>query len=507
MNELVIFLPLLVPLCAAVCLLLTAKSIRFQRIGGVVGSILTLIASSYLLWQTDVHGVIVAQAGGWAAPLGITFAADRLGAVMVFISSLMGAAVAIYSLSEIGEDYIRKFFYPLFLFLLFGVNGAFLTGDLFNLYVWFEVMLISSFVLVSMGGKKNELEGGLKYVCLNLLASALFLAGAGILYGKLGTLNMADLSVKIATASEPTWIISGSMLLLVSFGLKAGVFPLFFWLPASYHTPPVAVSAIFAGLLTKVGVYALIRAYTLIFTPLFGEIQGILITISVLTMITGVLGAASHFEMRKILSFHIVSQIGSMTLGLAFMTPLALAAAIFYLIHHIIVKTNLFLVSGIVIRKKGSDDLARIGGLYKSAPWLAALFFIPAFSLGGIPPLSGFWAKLGIIQSGLDIGAYVSVAAALGVGILTLFSMTKIWAEAFWKKQPEHAPEGERESCGDGHIAWMVIPVTFLAICTVVIGLFGEPLFAFSERAAAQLADSSEYISAVLDAPETGGHE
>jgi multicomponent Na+:H+ antiporter subunit D len=355
-----------------------------------------------------------------------------------------------------------------------------------------------------MGGRKRELEGGLKYVTLNLLASAFFLAGAGIIYGKMGTLNMADLSVKLASSSDPEWVLSGSILLLVSFGLKAGVFPLFFWLPASYHTPPVTVSAIFAGLLTKVGVYALIRTYTLVFAPIFGEIQGILIVASVLTMIVGVLGAASHFEMRKILSFHIVSQIGYMTLGLAFMTPLALAASIFYLVHHIIVKTNLFLVSGIVIRKKGTADLARIGGLYKSAPWLAALFFIPAFSLGGIPPLSGFWAKFAIVKAGLDIGAWISIGAALAVGILTLFSMTKIWAEAFWKKQPENLAKAEVETCGDGHIGWMIAPVTVLAICTVVIGLFGEPLFAFSERAAAQLIDSSEYVSAVLD-PETGG--
>ena len=507
MNGLVLFLPLLVPLCSAVCLLVGARSVQFQRVGGVVGCLLTLAASIYLLWQTDVHGVIVAQSGGWPAPFGISLVADRLGAVMVFISSFMGAAVGVYSLSEIGEGRIRKFFYPLFLFLLFGVNGAFLTGDLFNLYVWFEVMLISSFVLVSMGGRKKELEGGLKYVCLNLLASAFFLAGAGILYGKLGTLNMADLSVKIASSSDPEWILSGSMLLMVSFGLKAGVFPLFFWLPASYHTPPVTVSAIFAGLLTKVGVYALIRAYTLIFAPLFDDVQWILIAVSILTMITGVLGAASHFEMRKILSFHIVSQIGYMTLGLAFMTPLALAASIFYLVHHIIVKTNLFLVSGIVIRKKGTADLARIGGLYKSAPWLAALFFIPAFSLGGIPPLSGFWAKFGIVKAGLDIGAWISVAAALAVGVLTLYSMTKIWAEAFWKKQPENVPEGEMETCGKGKLAWMVIPVTILAVCTVVIGLFGEPLFAFSERAADQLMDSSEYISAVLDGAGNGGQE
>lgn len=473
------------------------RSLFCQRAGGVVFSVITFIASLYLLFETDKAGIIVFQAGSWEAPFGISFVADRFSAIMVAVSSFMGAAVAIYSLSEIDEDRLRKFFFPLYLILLFGVNGAFLTGDLFNLYVWFEVMLIASFVLTSLGGEKAELEGGIKYVSLNLLSSAMFLAGAGIIYGKLGTLNMADIAQKLAASPDSGWVISSSMLLLVAFGLKAGIFPFFFWLPASYHTPPSTVSAIFAGLLTKVGVYALIRAYTLMFVPIFSEVQGIILFLAIMTMVTGVFGAASHFDMRRILSFHIVSQIGYMILGLALMTPLALAAAIFYLVHHIIVKTNLFLVSGIVIRLKGTCDLAKVGGLVKSAPWLALLFFVPAFSLGGIPPLSGFWAKFAVVKAGLDAGAWISVGAALAVGVLTLYSMTKIWAEAFWKKQPEDV-DITSVPAPVGKLVWMVAPVALLAICTVVIGLFGEPLFEFSERAAGQLMNPSEYISAVL---------
>lgn len=498
MNDWVMLLPLLLPLSGAVCLLATRGSDSVQRGGGVLFSALTFIASLWLLWEVDQQDILVMQAGDWAAPFGISLVADRFSAIMVMISSFMGAAVAVYSLGEIDTGRLRKFFYPLYLLLIFGVNGAFMTGDLFNLYVWFEVMLISSFVLTALGGEKAELEGGLKYVCLNLLASALFLIGAGILYGKLGTLNMADIAYKLASSPDSEWVISSSMLLLVAFGLKAGIFPFFFWLPASYHTPPPAVSAIFAGLLTKVGVYALIRAYTLLFVPIYSQVEWIIMILAILTMVTGVLGAASHFDMRRILSFHIISQIGYMVLGLALMTPLALAAAIFYLVHHIIVKTNLFLVSGVVVRLKGSCDLAKVGGLYRSAPWLAVLFFIPAFSLGGIPPLSGFWAKFAVVKAGLEKGEWIAVGAALAVGVLTLYSMTKIWAEAFWKKQPEDtgaAPLAEPV----GKLWHMVAPIAVLAICTIVIGLFGEPLFAFSERAADQLLDPDAYIEAVLN--------
>lgn len=478
-------------------MLLGHNSLAFQRVGGVACASLTFILSLYLVYVVDQADFVIIQVGAWEAPFGISLVADRFSAVMVAVSSFMGAAVAVYALGEIDDVRLRKFFFPLYLILIFGVNGAFLTGDLFNLYVWFEVMLIASFVLISMGGGKGELEGGLKYVVLNLLSSIMFLAGAGIIYGQTGTLNMADIAHTLSTTPDAGWVTSSSMLLLVSFGLKAGIFPFFFWLPASYHTPPSTVSAIFAGLLTKVGVYALFRAYTLMFVPIFPQVQPLILVLAVLTMVTGVFGAASHFDMRRILSFHIVSQIGYMILGLAFMTPLALAAAIFYLVHHIIVKTNLFLVSGVVVRLKGSCDLAKVGGLCKSAPWLALLFFIPAFSLGGIPPLSGFWAKFAVVKAGLEIESWIAVTAALLVGVLTLFSMTKIWAEAFWKQQPADV-DAQPQPNPAGHLAYMVVPIAVLAVSTILIGIFGEPLFSFSERAAAQLLNPQEYISAVL---------
>lgn len=497
MNGYSLLLPVFLPLIGAILLLLGRNSLAFQRIGGVAVACLTFACALALVFLVDQVDYVVLQPGNWDAPIGISLVADRFSAIMVAIASFMGAAVAIYSLGEIDDGRVRKFFFPIYLILMFGVNGAFLTGDLFNLYVWFEIMLIASFVLISIGGEKAELEGGLKYVCLNLLSSMLFLGGAGIIYGITGTLNFADIAVKLAEAEDSTLVVSGSMLLLASFGLKAGIFPFFFWLPASYHTPPPAITAIFAGTLTKVGVYVLFRSYTLLFVPIFPEVQGLLLVLAILTMVTGVLGAASHFDMRRILSFHIVSQIGYMVLGLALMTPLGLAAGIFYLIHNNLAKTNLFLVSGVILRLKGSCDLAKVGGLCKSAPWLAFLFFIPAFSLGGIPPLSGFWAKFAVVKAGMEIESWIAVTAALLVGVMTLFSMTKIWAEAFWKKQPEDVDARPLPN-PVGRLAHMVIPISVLALATVLMGVFGEPLFNYTERAAAQLMNPQDYISAVL---------
>jgi len=331
-------------------------------------------------------------------------------------------------------------------------------------------------------------------VTLNLVASAFFLAAVGILYGAAGSLNMADLAVKLENGSAPGVTTVVAMLFLVAFGIKAGVFPLFFWLPASYHTPPVVISALFAGLLTKVGVYALIRVFTLLFVHDVGYTHTLILVIAGLTMITGVLGAVSQNDFRRILSFHIVSQIGYMVMGLGLFTRLALAGSVFYIVHHIIVKTNLFLVSGVVDRLRGTLQLSSLGGLYESRPLLAGLFLVPALSLAGLPPFSGFFAKLALIHAGFEAEQYLIVGVALAVGLLTLVSMMKIWAEAFWKPLPPDAPETPVQ----GGLSLMLGPIAVLATFTVLIGLGAGPLFEISMRAADQLMDREGYIRAVL---------
>ncbi|MEM7525391.1 MAG: Na+/H+ antiporter subunit D, partial [Pseudomonadota bacterium] len=437
------------------------------------------------------------QMGEWAAPFGITLVADYLSAVMVVITAITALAVSIFALSDIEPSSEKLGYHALFNVLIGGVCGAFLTGDVFNLYVWFEVMLIASFGLLVLGGRKAQIDGGVKYVSLNLISTILFLSGIGLLYGMTGTLNMADLAVTLPQVENQGLVTVIAMMFMVAFGVKAAAFPLFFWLPASYHTPAFSVSAVFAGLLTKVGVYALIRMFTLVFNGDVNFTHEILLWFAALTMLTGVIGAAAQNDFRKILSFHIVSQIGYMVLGLALLTPLALAGAVFYLVHHIIVKANLFLIAGVASRVAGSTELGKIGGLYKSAPLLAALFIIPAFSLAGFPPLSGFWAKYILVAATIEIEQYVYAAVALIVGLLTVYSMTKIWAEAFWKPHPDGLePSLSRLSQADR--IKLLAPVAGLAGLTLVIGFFPQPFISFAETASAQLLEPSAYIAAVL---------
>ncbi len=490
-------LPLIVMVASSIAALACLPYRRTQEAIALTGMVALTGAAGWLLWATWDGDILVLQSGNWPAPFGITLVADLFAAIMVMLAAIVGLAATVYSVGTIDADRERYGYYPLMNILVLGVCGAFLTGDLFNLYVWFEVLLVASFVIMALGGRRPQVEGALKYVALNLVSSILFLSGVGLLYAATGTLNMADLSLRVTEAESDGYMTAIAMLFLTSFGIKAAMFPLFFWLPASYHTAPAPVAALFAGLLTKVGVYALIRVFTLIFTTDVGYTHTIILWLSVATMVTGVLGAVSHNDVKRILSFHIISQIGYMTLGLALFTPLALAGSIFYIGHHIIVKTNLFFVAGLIRRLGGSYELAHVGGLAKSRPMLAALFFVPAFSLGGIPPLSGFFAKFVLIRAAADEREFVALAFALGVGLLTLLSMTKIFVEAFLKPAPEEPASPPGKANG-----WHYAPIAGMAVLTLVIGFAAEPFLSAADEAASQLMEPDQYITAVLGGPE-----
>ena len=296
--------------------------------------------------------------------------------------------------------------------LLLGLNGAFLTGDIFNLYVWFEIIIISSFVLLTVGGEKSQLEGAVKYFTLNILASIIFLTAVGVLYGLAGTLNMADLALKVRELNNQGLARVAALMFFVGFGIKSAIFPLYFWLPASYHTPPAAVSAIFGGLLTKVGVYALLRVFTLIFVD-DPFLSNLFIGIAIITLISGILGAITQKNIRKIFSYLIISHIGFMIAGLGLMSKVALAGAVFYLIHDIIVKTNLFMVTGLIYKITGTNNIDKASGLYLKYPLLSLVIAIPLFSVVGIPPLSGFWPKLSLIMDAAHQQQYLLIFAML----------------------------------------------------------------------------------------------
>jgi multicomponent Na+:H+ antiporter subunit D len=505
MTDVLLVLPLLIPLTTAAVSLLAWRWTALHRVLAVAGAAALLAAGVWLLVVVRREGILVTQAGAWPAPYGITLVADLFGAVMVTLTGLVGLLVVLFSLATMDRGREAFGYYPLVHVLLLGVCGAFLTGDLFNLYVWFEVMLMASFVLLVLGGERPQLHGGIKYVTLNLVSSAVFLAAIGILYGLTGTLNLADLARRLDGMTQTTTVTAVAMLFLVAFGIKAAVFPLFFWLPASYHTPPGAVSALFVGLLTKVGVYALVRVFTLLFVKDAAFTHQLLLALAGLTMVVGVLGAIAQDEFRRVLSFLHIGQLGYMLMGLALagltdspaLAVLALAGSVFYVVHHVAAMTNLFLLSSVVRRLCGTYELSRQGGLYRSHPLLAALFLIPALSLGGMPPLSGFFAKLPLVQAGLGTGRYVIVAVALAVGLLTLYAMTRIWAEAFWKDAAPAAPGPPAA----GSLAPLLLPLGALAATTVAIGLGAEFVFTLARDAAGQLLDREGYVRAVLGGP------
>jgi len=506
-----IVFPLLIPLFAALLGLAAPPKTRVQRGIGVTAALAQLGACGWLFLSATSGEVSTLYMGSWIAPFGIVLVLDLTSAIFLLVCSFTALAVTFFGITHSLGERLDRWYFPLQNFLLVGVNGAFLTGDLFNLFVWFEVMLIASFVLMVVGGRRQQLEGGVKYVVLNLVASALFLMGVGLIYGKTGTLNLADLALIIREGGDENGFVrGGAAFVFAAFGVKAGLFPLFFWLPASYHTPAPIVTALFAGLLTKVGVYSFLRVATLLIGGDFASWQTLFLWIAALTMITGVLGAAAQFEMRRILSFHIISQVGYLIAGLAMFTPLGLAAGLFYFVHNNLAKTNLLLVSAWVEHRRGTVDLGKIGGIYRSSIGCSLIFLISALALAGIPPLSGFWAKLGIVQAGIDGGYYWLTAAALAVGMMTLFSMTKIWGEAFWKKEPlpeaetseppEHPVGGE----GTRKRILTLAPMGLVMIAILGLSFFGEPVFNWSMEAANQLLDPASYIKAVLQTEVEG---
>ncbi|MEM0944674.1 MAG: proton-conducting transporter membrane subunit [Pseudomonadota bacterium] len=483
--------PLLIPLGASALALLSPRLGLLPRWISAFASALHLLASIALAEAVWREGVLATHMGGWLAPIGIVLVADTFSALMLVAASLVGLAVSVYALADIDRRREAGGWHALYQVLLAGATGAFLTGDLFNLYVWFEVMLIASFGLIVIGGKRAQIDAGVKYVALNVVATLAFLTAIGLIHGLTGTLTMAELPERLAGA-DPAAVTAVSLLLFGAFAAKAALFPVFFWLPAVYHTPSTAVTAIFAALMTKAGIYAIIRVFTLVLPE--GIAWEIMLPIAILTMVAGVIGAAAQQEVHRILSFHIVSQIGYVALGLAIATPLALMGAIVYLIHNIIVKANLILIAGIARRRTGSDTLGQSGGLYAVAPFLSAIFLIAALAMAGIPPFSGFWGKLALTQASLSTAEWAAVAAILGVGLFTLFSMTKIWTYGWLPAASGPSPRVLPIAANRALMA----PVIGLTVATLAIGLAPQPLMDVADRAAAQLLDPTAYRAAVL---------
>ncbi|MEM9110545.1 MAG: proton-conducting transporter membrane subunit [Planctomycetota bacterium] len=517
-----IILLCVIPLVAGLVSIGLINRKNLSRLVGILSFTMMLGLSLSLVLKItaapESESILVSQMGGWTAPFGISIIFDSLSGMLICAAAAVGLGAYIHSFSVINPRTERRYYHPLMQFLMFGVNLSFLTGDLFNLFVAFEIMLMASYALLTIGGSKAQLTQAYKYILLNVLASTIFLMAAGMVYGMFGTLNIADLARIIAEIeadpgrSLPAGFKSLAVMFLLVFGLKGAFFPLWFWLPDTYYTVPISIAGLFGGLLTKVGVYTVARLFPLIFASDGGMeynsagelvggtsdiIQVILIVAAAFTMFLAVLGAVSQHHVRRILSVHVISQVGYMVFGIAVMTGNALAGCAFYMIQHMVVKCALFLCCGVMEKHAGTDDLDKLGGLLKRDWFLGVLFFIAAMSLVGLPPLSGFFGKMVIIREGFaNDGTWILGVIGLVTGAITLLSMLKIWSYGYWN--PDNAPttnksEAVKASCKPAYAA-----ITALVICALFLGLGAESVYKVANRAGDQLDNPELYITAVL---------
>lgn len=469
------------------------KNIRYQRTTAMIGLLLAFASAVSLVFTVKNDGVQTLTFGGWPAPFGITMVSDMLSAILVTTTLLLAIFIVWYSFSSIGEEREQFFYYPAIMMILTGVNGAFTTGDIFNMFVFFEVLLMASYVLIVLGGRKHQLGGSIKYILINVISSALFVITVAYLYSVIGTLNMADIAVKIAEINQPGIISVIAVLFLMVFGLKAAIFPLYFWLPTSYTAAPLPVLALFGAVLTKVGVYAIMRTYTLFFVHDIGFTHTLLTALAILTIIAGCIGALAYFDVKQIIIYNIVIAVGVILFGVAQMNETAFEGAIFYLIHDMLIKAALFMLIGIIIFKTGTTNLRKMGGLMKSSPWLAWFYLIAAFGLAGIPPLSGFIGKLLIVKGGFEAGSMWGSIIILASSLIVLLSVIRIFVYAFWGE-----PQAVTPVLSQKHINHIFAPTVVLVLITVAYGVGAEFLTPFMEDAAKLLADPSIYIDAVM---------
>ena len=525
-DALIPYMPYMIPtavllpaLAAALALLLgrTPGAQRFVALGSLT---LLSVLSLLMIVITDLEGIQTVQIGGWDAPIGITLVADRLSTTMLFVSSVVLLCVMWYAIAQGvrdgGKDEPVAVFLPSYMLLSMGVNLSFLAGDLFNLYVGFEIFLVASYVLLTLGGSPSRVRAGIGYVVVSMISSMIFLFALAMVYASVGTVNMAQIGERMEDVPVGTRAaIFGT--LLVAFGIKAAVVPLDAWLPDAYPTAPSLVTAIFAGLLTKVGVYAIIRMRTAVFTD--GVFDDLFLWVGLVTMIVGILGAMAQNDIKRLLSFTLVSHIGYMIMGIGLGSAMGLSGAIFYAVHHILVQTALFLVVGLIERQAGTTSLRRLGSLMYTAPLIAVLYFIPAINLGGIPPFSGFIGEIILLEAAAEKGtwlAWVLVAGAVITSLLTLYVMVLVWSKAFWRDRKD-APEGEIATARPAPLAdvtdevnikdrkdvgrlpfGMVASTATLILASVSITVLAGPISSITSRAAESAQDANVYRTAVL---------
>ena len=513
-------LPVILPALAAAGCLLFPRMLNVRRAFVFFTLLALAVLSATMLIVVDGEGIQTLQIGGWDAPLGITLVADRLSTMMLFVSSIILFAVMWFAIAQGIRDDTKDepvaVFLPSYMLLTMGVNLSFLAGDLFNLYVGFEIFLVASYVLMTLGASPSRVRAGVGYVMVSMASSMVFLFGIAVTSAAVGTVNLAQIGQRMEDIPGGTQAAIFGVL-LVAFGIKAAVFPLDSWLPDAYPTAPSLVTAVFAGLLTKVGVYAIIRMRTTVFTD--GSLDALLMLVALATMLIGILGAMAQNDIKRLLSFTLVSHIGFMIFGIGLGSSQGLSGAIFYMVHHILVQTALFLVVGLIERHAGTSSLRRLGSLMYTAPIIAVLYLIPALNLGGIPPFSGFMGKVMLFHAGAEANTWMSwvlIGGAVVTSLLTLYVMVMVWSKGFLRDRKD-APEGnmaiarpapladitqevefsERESVGRTPFG-MIAATAMLVLASSAISVVAGPIASITDRAANSTQDVNIYRTAVL---------
>jgi len=465
---------------------LTRPSARTSRRVSLTVGVALLLLALWLVNATGGGAVLAHAFGGWRAPFGIAFAADRLSALFIALHAvLLLVALAALRPEAHGEEVVRRA-HPLLFLLSLGLFGSFLTADLFDLFVMFELVLVTSYLLLQVPGSPRSLVATLPTLVINLVASALFLAGLGLLYGITGSTSVADLSRELPGA-PPELRRVALVMLVMAFATKAALVPVCFWMPATYPTLSAPLAALFAGIMTKLGVYALLRIMPLVaLDPLLPQL---LVWAGCLSALLGVLGALSQYEMRRLLAFHSVSQVGFVVMAMGLASPAGIAGAIFFALHHSLVKSALYLVADELERRNASRDLRRMDFRLATGTPVAGCFIVAAFSLAGMPPFSGFFGKIGVFQAALESGAWLGLVVLVLASVFTLASMLKIWSFAF-QRTPSDAqdPPGVRSG---------TVPLIAMLLLILGLGFSAGPVQEYSTAAADALLEGSAYDEAV----------
>ncbi|MCL7411873.1 MAG: NADH-quinone oxidoreductase subunit M [Methanosarcinaceae archaeon] len=494
-----------VPILMAAIMVFLKSSPKLQKSLNVFVTLCLLALSVVLLLRVWTDGIIVYEVGEWGK-YGIVLVADLLSAGMVVLTLFVSFLSLVYSLDYIEERSLNSTYHSLFNLLMAGLTGSFLTGDIFNLFVFFEILLLSSCGLVIANEKggvtkaSDKMEATFKYLVLSMLGSIVMLIAISSLYATVGTVNMADIAVKVSAMSAagtmPWHIYPIALLFIVVFGNKAAIFPLHYWLPDVHPTAPSPISAMLSGVLIKVGVYGMLRVFFLMFRDVLPMFQPIIILLALVTIIIGAISAIGQTDVKRMLAYSSVGQIGYVFLGVGMGSVYTITAALVYLVNHAFAKSMLFLTSGGIIHHAHTRNMQKMGGMIKSAPLMGAMFLIGAMSIAGFPPMGGFIAKFILFDAGIEEGFYIPIAIALIFAVLTLFYMFRAWMIMFWGEPRDFETYGEYSSHALSPL--LTVPIIILAIGVIIFGVYAEPLIALAQATAVQIVDPQPYIDAVM---------